>query len=79
MITTPTNQEPGNHLINLLDEVAKFELKTTAGFFRAYFELLPYYPSQETAFKALNEKFNNITGVTRFKDYTAFRNALGRA
>ncbi len=78
MITTPTNQEPGNRLINLLDEVAKFELNTTAGFFRAYFELLPYYSSQEITFKALNEKFKNITGVTRFKDYTAFREAIGR-
>ncbi len=76
MTTATTNPTPGKNLIDLLDEVEKLELNSTVGFFKAYLAILPYFLTQETAFDALNEKFTNITGKTRFKDYSAFRNAI---
>ncbi|MCB0747283.1 MAG: hypothetical protein KDC90_07445 [Ignavibacteriae bacterium] len=50
-------------------------LATPGGFFRYYFEQLPYYKTVEDCFNAINKTYFELFGEYRHIDYSSFRNS----
>lgn len=49
---------------------------TPRGFFKMYFEQLPYSKTQKEAFKVVNKNVKVLTGNTYYKSFKVFKTAI---
>lgn len=54
----------------------KNDITNTLGFYHTYFDLLPFYKTQEDAFNFLNYEVEHIRGKKLFKCYCDFKKSV---
>jgi hypothetical protein len=52
------------------------QIGTTAGFYKAYYDLLPKTKTYVDAFNQLNDEYFELFGVYRYSSYNTFRKRL---
>lgn len=58
--------------------VIALNLKSTASFFRQYFEYLPKFKTQKECFEFLNDIYYEVYGEDKYSNFTSFRGVMYR-
>jgi hypothetical protein len=58
--------------------VIALKLKSTASFFRQYFEYLPKFETQKACFIFLNDIYFDVYGEDKYSGFQSFRNVMYR-
>ena len=77
MQPTPENNLLKKTLFRTVDELYRLEIVNTVDFFKDYFENLPEYKTPEECFNNLNDYYFKFFGEYRYRNFEAFREALG--
>ncbi len=78
MEPAPENALLQKMLWKTIDDVNnRLRIVNTTGFFRDYFETLPDFENAEECFNALNNYYLKTFGEYKYKDFKAFRKAIG--
>jgi hypothetical protein len=67
--------QPNFNQLKKENELLK-KLATRLGFFRYYFEQLPYHPTKKACFIAVNDTYFNLFQEYRYETYDSFRQQL---